>query len=139
MKKGLIAGSFDLIHPGYVRMFKESKKICEYLIIALQDDPTIERSSKCKPVHTLEERKEILSALKHVDDVVTYTSENELYELLKNLEYDVRILGIEYKEKNYTGKDLNKPVYWLDRPHAYSTTSLKEKIYKERSEFKKKL
>lgn len=132
MKRGIIAGSFDLIHPGYVRMFKESKQICDHLIVALQDDPTIERITKCKPAHTLEERKEILASIRYIDEIVTYNIESELYELLKNLEYDVRILGVEYKEKDYTGKDLGKEVFWLERPHKYSTTRLKEKIYKER-------
>lgn len=132
MKKGIIAGSFDLIHPGYVRMFKESKEICDYLIIALQDDPTIERSHKCKAIHSLEERKEILESIRYIDEIVTYNTETDLYELLKKIEYDIRILGIEYKELNYTGKDLNKKVFWLQRPHQYSTTKLKEKIYIER-------
>jgi len=131
MKRGLIAGSFDLIHPGYVRMFKESKLVCDYLIIALQGNPTLERPTKCKPVQTLDERKEILESVKYVDEIVSYDTEAELYELLKTLEYDVRILGIEYKDKNFTGKDLNKKVHWLERPHLYSTTSLKEKIYTE--------
>jgi len=129
---GIIAGSFDLIHPGYIRMFKESKKKCKRLIIALQGDPTIERKNKCKPVHTLEERIEILRSIRYIDEIVTYNTENELYELLKNLVYDIRILGVEYKDSNYTGKDLNKEVLWLERPHHYSTTALKEKIYMER-------
>lgn len=139
MKKGIIAGSFDLIHPGYVRMFRDSKKVCDYLIIALQGDPTIERSNKCKPVHTIKERKEILESIRFIDEIVTYNTESELYELLKNIDYDVRILGVEYKSTNYTGKDLGKAVYWLERPHMYSTTNLKEKIYKERLESKNKL
>jgi glycerol-3-phosphate cytidylyltransferase len=139
MKKGIIAGSFDLIHPGYIRMFKESKQHCDYLIIALQGDPTIERITKCKPVHALEERIEILASIRYIDEIATYNIETDLYELLKNTEYDLRILGVEYKEKNYTGKDLGKEVLWLERAHNYSTTNLKEKIYKERQEFKQKL
>lgn len=120
-------------------MFKESKQHCDYLIIALQDDPTIERSTKCKPAHTLEERREILESIRYIDKIVTYNIESDLYELLKNTEYSLRILGVEYKEKNYTGKDLSKEVLWLERSHNYSTTNLKEKIYKERQEFKQKL
>ena len=137
MKKGIIAGSFDLIHPGYVRMFKESKKFCKHLIIALQDDPTLERPSKCKPIHTIEERIEILQSISYIDEIVTYNTEAELYELFKVLDYDVRILGDEYRDTNYTGKDLNKEVIWIDRQHDYSTTKLKEKIFKERLDSKK--
>lgn len=137
MKKGIIAGSFDLIHPGYVRMFKESKRFCSHLIIALQNDPNIERPNKCRPVHTIEERIEILQSIRYIDEIVTYNTETELYELLKFVDYDVRILGIEYRDKNYTGKDLNKEVIWLDRQHDYSTTKLKEKIFKERLDSKK--
>lgn len=135
--RGIIAGSFDLIHPGYVRMFKESRAICDYLIIALQDDPTIERIHKCKPVHTIEERKEILESIRYVDEIVTYNTESELYELLKNVEYDIRILGIEYRGLNYTGKDLDKEIFWIERQHAYSVTRLKECIYEERLKSKK--
>lgn len=137
MKKGIIAGSFDLIHPGYVRMFKESKKFCNHLIIALQDDPTLERPRKCKPIHTIEERIEILQSISYIDEIVTYNTEAELYELFKVLDYDVRILGDEYRDTNYTGKDLNKEVIWIDRLHDYSTTKLKEKIFKERLDSKK--
>lgn len=130
--KGLIAGSFDLIHPGYVKMFKESKRFCDYLIIALQDDPSIERPNKCKPVQTLADRKEILEALRDVDEVITYSSEKSLYVLLRDTDYHVRILGEEYKDVEYNGKDLGKKVVWVQRNHDYSTTSLKESVYQER-------
>jgi glycerol-3-phosphate cytidylyltransferase len=133
--KGIIAGSFDLIHPGYVRMFKESKEYCDYLIVALQDDPTFERPNKCKPVQTLSDRKEILTSLKYVDEVLTYSSEESLHDLLRKTDYDVRILGEEYKNCNFTGKDLGKSVLWIQRRHDYSTTALKEKIYEERKLF----
>lgn len=125
---GLIAGSFDIIHPGYIRMFKESKKICKSLIIALQDDPTIDRPQKCKPVQTWEERKEILESIIFVDKIFQYSTEQELYQLLKDLDYEVRILGSDYIDKSYTGKDLKKDVYYCFRDHGYSTTSLKKKI-----------
>lgn len=133
--KGIIAGSFDLIHPGYVRMFEEAKRHCDYLIVALQDDPTQERPHKCKPVQTLSDRKEILESLRNVDEVLTYSSEKSLYDLLKRVDYDFRILGEEYRDSEFTGKDLEKNVLWIKRNHDYSTTSLKEKIYEERNSF----
>lgn len=133
--KGLIAGSFDLIHPGYVKMFKDAKIKCDYLIVALQDDPTLERSNKCKPVQSLYDRKEILESLRDVDEVITYSSEESLYDLLRKVDYDIRILGEEYRDIEFTGKDLGKEVLWIQRNHDYSTTSLKEKIYEERKLF----
>lgn len=133
--KGLIAGSFDLIHPGYVKMFKESKRFCDYLIIALQDDPTIERPNKCKPVQSLSDRKEILESLRDVDEVITYSSEKSLYVLLRDTDYHVRILGEEYRDVEYNGKDLGKNVIWIQRNHDYSTTSLKERVYQERKNY----
>lgn len=129
---GLLAGSFDLIHPGYIRMFKHSKTTCDKLIVALQGDPTIERSRKCKPVQSLDDRKEILLSIKYIDDIVEYNTEKELYDLLSTLDYDIRILGEEYMNTQFTGFDLNKPVLWIKRDHDYSTTKLKESIYQER-------
>jgi glycerol-3-phosphate cytidylyltransferase len=128
-KKGIIAGSFDLIHPGYIRMFSESKNVCDHLIIALQDDPTIDRPEKNKPVQTWEERKEILESIKQIDEILYYSTEKELYEVLKNTKYDVRILGSDYIGKTFTGHDLNKPIYFCERGHGYSLTELKKKIY----------
>ena len=134
---GIICGSFDLIHPGYVRMFKESKSVCKKLIVALQDDPTIDRPEKCKPVQSLESRMEILQAIRYVDQIVLYNTEAELYELLRKTDYEVRILGSDYSSRDYTGSDLLKPVYYHERNHGYSTTALKEKIYEERLRYKR--
>ena len=135
MKIGLIAGSFDIIHPGYIRMFKEAKdNACHYLIVALQENPTIERPKKIKPIHTWEERKEVLLALKYVDEVIRYNIESELLDILKNIKYDIRILGSDYIEKYYTGKELGKEVYFCNRDHDYSLTSLKFAIYESLKE-----
>lgn len=127
-KKGLIAGSFDVLHPGYVRMFQESKQVCDYLIVALQGDPTIDRPHKYKPVQSWEERKEVLSSVKFIDEILFYNTEKELFNILQNIDYDVRILGDDYRDKNFTGKELNKPVYFCARDHMYSTTKLKKLI-----------
>ena len=125
---GLIAGSFDLIHPGYIYMFIESKKICNHLVIALQDDPTIDRIYKNKPVQSWEERTLILESLRQIDEVIYYNTESDLAKIFKNFKYDVRILGSDYREADFLGKDLNKPVYFCDRTHNYSLTNLKKKI-----------
>ena len=136
--RGIICGSFDLVHPGYIRMFKDAKTACEALIVALQGDPTLDRPGKCKPVQSIEERYEILEALRYVDDIVTYNTEAELLELLKTVDYDVRILGTDYVNKSYTGIELGKPVYFHERDHNFSTTALKESIYEERLTWKNK-
>jgi len=126
--KGLIAGSFDLIHPGYVLMFEDAKRICNYLIVALQTDPTLDRSYKEKPVHTLEERRIILSAVKYVDEIIVYATEADLYNVLKTTDFDVRVLGSDYRDSEYNGSDLNIPVYFHKRDHEWSTSGLKNKI-----------
>ena len=126
---GIICGSFDVIHPGYVRMFKDSKNVCDSLLVALQGDPTIDRPEKCKPVQSLEDRIEILEAIRYVDRVVCYNTEAELEELLGREIYDVRILGTDYQNRtDYTGYKYNKPVYFHRRNHDYSTTALKTSI-----------
>lgn len=135
--RGIICGSFDVIHPGYIRMFEDAKFECETLVIALQGDPTIDRPEKCKPVQSLSDRIEILSAIKYIDHIVTYNTEAELENLLGVVEYDVRILGTDYRNrKDYTGFKYGKPVYFHERDHNFSTTSLKEKIYEERKKMK---
>ena len=134
-RRGIICGSFDLIHPGYIRMFKDAKNICDEVIVALQGDPTIDRPHKCKPVQSLDDRREVLEGLVYVDHIETYNTEQELLELLQNVSYDVRILGTDYMgNKEYTGSELGKPVYYHQRSHDYSTTGLKELIFKERLE-----
>lgn len=135
MITALIAGSFDLIHPGYIRMFKAAKEGCDHLIVALQGDPTLDRPEKCKPVQSLEDRIEILTAIKYIDEIKTYNTEAELLQLLKTTHHDLRVLGTDYVDKNYTGKELGVPVLWVQRDHDYSTTSLKEAVHRERAEF----
>jgi len=126
-KKGIIAGAFDIIHPGYVRLFKEAKEHCNHLTIALHEDPSMARPHKLKPVHSVEERKEILKSIKYVDDVVVYQAEETFLSYLEY--YDIRFLGDDYKDGSYTGKDKPIDIVWLDRSHNYSTTKLKLKIY----------
>ena len=127
-KKGIIAGAFDVIHPGYIRMFKDAKAYCNHLTIALHEDPSMARPHKLKPVQTVEERREILLALRDVDDVVVYQAEETFLSYLKD--YEIRFLGTDYLDGSYTGKDIAIDVIWLDREgHNYSSTKLKTDIY----------
>ena len=125
--RGVVAGAFDLIHPGYCRLFKFCKEHCDHLTVLLHDDPSIERN-KLKPVHTVDERKEILFSIKYIDDIEVYKTENELYGILQNKHFNFRFLGSDYKDKLITGIDLNIPIIYTDRSHNYSTTKLKMQI-----------
>ena len=126
-KKGIIAGAFDVIHPGYIRMFKDAKEHCNHLTVALHEDPSMARPHKLKPVQTVEERKEILYAIKYVDDVVVYQAEETFLSYLSD--YDIRFLGTDYIDGSYSGKDILIDIVWLNREHSYSSTKLKTDIY----------
>ena len=126
-KKGIVAGAFDVIHPGYIRMFKDAKEHCNHLTVALHEDPSMARSHKLKPVQTVEERKEILHAIKYVDDVVVYQAEETFLSYLDD--YEIRFLGADYMDGSYTGKDIAIDIVWLSRGHSYSSTKLKTDIY----------
>jgi|10_taG_2_1085330.scaffolds.fasta_scaffold02538_12 glycerol-3-phosphate cytidylyltransferase len=132
---GFVAGAFDLIHPGYILMFKDAKTVCDRLIVGLQTDPTIDRPEKDPPVQSTADRKLILSSLRYVDEVVEYTTEKDLYNLLNSISIDVRILGTDYVDKVINGGDLNIPIHFHQRNHAWSTSGLK-KLIKESLEDK---
>jgi len=125
MNKGVIAGNFDVIHPGYIKTLKECKENCDHFTILLHSDPTIERPTKLKPILTVEERIEILSSIKYVDHIKVYTYENELIDLLKYGEFKIRFLGDDYINKDYTGSNLKIPIYYISRDHGWSTTKFK--------------
>ena len=125
MVKGVIAGNFDVIHPGYIKTFKECKENCDHFTILLHSDPTIERPTKLKPILTIEERMEVLYSIKYVNQIKVYTYENELIELLKNGEFNVRFLGDDYIDKDFTGRSLNIPIHYISRAHGWSTTKFK--------------
>jgi cytidyltransferase-like protein len=128
--KGIIASAFDVIHPGYIRMFKDAKLYCNHLTVALHEDPSAERKNKLQPVQTVEERKEILESIKYIDSVVTYKIEKEYLDYLKSGDYNIRFLGTDYKSTPYTGSDIPIEIVWLDREsHEYSSTRLKTLIY----------
>ena len=125
---GIIAGNFDVIHPGYIKMFKECKSYCKQFIVLLHTDPSIERPHKLKPILTKEERTEILTSIKYIDGIAYYTYEKELVDLLKRLSPDIRFLGDDYRGKTYTGFELDIPVHYLNRDHGWSTTKFKKLI-----------
>jgi glycerol-3-phosphate cytidylyltransferase len=127
-ERGLIAGSFDILHPGYIIMFNEAKSVCRHLIVALQTDPTLDRPDKCKPVQSWDERRDILLSLRQVDEVIPYSTEESLRRLLGSTAYDIRILGSDYIGRRFTGDDLEKPTYYCNRSHNYSLTDLKTRI-----------
>lgn len=128
MIKGVIAGNFDVIHPGYIKMFKECASKCDCLVVLLHTDPSIERPHKLKPILSSDERKEMLLELKSVCDVIRYTYEEQLLDLLKVGEFDIRFLGDDYIGKPYTGDNLKIPVHYLNRDHGWSTTKFKKLI-----------
>lgn len=130
-KVGITAGAFDLCHAGHMLMFKEAKTVCDYLIVALHSDPTIDRPGKNKPIMSMGEREIILQGIKYIDEIITYDTEAELLRILSEnkLSIDVRILGAEYKDKQFTGRDLPLPVYFNSRDHGYSTTELRKRVY----------
>jgi len=128
MIKGVIAGNFDVIHPGYIEMFNTMVTKCDHLTVLLHTDPSIERPSKLKPILTVDERVKILKSLIYVNDIHTYTLESELLGLLHDGEYDIRFLGDDYINKPFTGDDLKIPIHYLNRDHGWSTTKFKRLI-----------
>ena len=129
MIRGFIAGNFDVIHPGYIKTFKECKENCDHFTILLHSDPTIERPNKLKPILSVDERIEVLSSIKFIDDIKVYTYEKDLIELIKNNRFDKRFLGDDYLNKDYTGSNLNIPVIYISRDHGWSTTKFKNEIF----------
>jgi len=129
MKKGITFGAFDLFHAGHVLMLKEAKTVCDYLIVALQTDPSLDRETKNSPVQSIEEREIQVSGCKHVNEVIIYEREADVIEILKTIDWDVRILGDEYKNKPFTGREefLDK-CYFNSRTHSFSTTELRQRV-----------
>jgi glycerol-3-phosphate cytidylyltransferase len=128
MIKGFIAGNFDVIHPGYIKLFQKCKENCDHFTILLHSDPSIERPRKLKPILSLAERKEMLFSLKYVDDIITYTYEKELISILENQNFDLRFLGDDYKNQKFTGDHLNIKLFYINRDHGWSTTKYKKLI-----------
>jgi len=125
---GFTAGNFDLMHPGYIYTFEDARKHCDKFIVFLQRDPSLHRKSKYKPVVPLYERYRTLMAIQYIDEVYVYQTEEELYDLIKFFEPDIRILGEDYIGKSFTGDDLPPKVIYTSRAHGWSTTRMKDMI-----------
>ncbi len=134
---GITFSCFDLLHAGHIRMLAEAKTQCDYLIVGLQTDPTIDRPEKNKPTQTIVERYVQLHGCKFVDEIVPYATEKDLEDILKLYEIDVRIIGAEYKDKQFTGRDFCEKqgisLYFNERRHRFSSTSLRKEVYDRES------
>lgn len=130
-KIGVVAGNFDIIHPGYIEMFRECSQHCEEFHVLLHTDPSIERPHKLKPILSVEERFKVLMSIRYITNIHIYTFEKELVKLLETVEPDVRFLGDDYREKPFTGDHLNIPIHFLNRDHGWSTTKFKKLIHDE--------
>ena len=130
---GFTCSTFDLLHAGQILMLAEAKSVCEYLIVGLQLDPSIDRpENKNKPVQSIVERYVQLSAVKFVDEIIVYQNEKDLEDLLMFLPITIRIIGEEYRDKNFTGKEICEQrgirIFYNDRKHSFSTTELRKRI-----------
>jgi glycerol-3-phosphate cytidylyltransferase len=126
---GFTCSTFDLFHAGHIMMLKDAKAQCDYLIVGLQTDPTIDRpDTKNKPVQTLFERFVQLEACKYVDEIIPYSTEKELMDILLSYPIDVRIIGEEYKDSHFTGRELDIETYYNRRRHSFSTTELRHRV-----------
>jgi glycerol-3-phosphate cytidylyltransferase len=134
MKIGFVASAFDLLHAGHVQMLREAKQQCEYLIVGLQTDPTIDRPEKNSPIQTVVERYTQLKGVKYVDEIIPYATERDLEDILTMYHIDVRILGEEYREKEFTGKDICRKrgieLYFNKRDHRFSSSDLRKRVAK---------
>ncbi len=130
---GFTCSTFDLLHAGHITMLEEAKHHCDYLIVGLQNDPTLDRPEKNAPIQSIVERQIQLAAVKYVDEIVIYNTEQDLLDLLLTLPIDVRVLGDEYKSKDFTGKDIAKKrgskIVYNGRDHSFSSTSLRKRVY----------
>ena len=135
-EKGLIVGitfsQFDLLHAGHIAMLSEAKNHCDYLIAGLQNNAHWDRPEKNEPIQSIVERQISLSAVRTVDEIVIYNTEKDLQDILLTLPIDVRILGVEYKDRDFSGKDIcekrNIKIVYNGRDHSFSSTSLRKRI-----------
>lgn len=122
------ASCFDLLHPGHVLMLEDAKSKGDVLVVGLHTDPTINRSSKNKPVQTLEERRIMIQSIRYVDEVIEYATELDLYEIICFLQPDLRVLGSDWEGKAFTGYRLFIPLYFHQRNHNWSTSGLRKRV-----------
>ena len=129
---GFTASTFDLLHAGHVAMLREAKDQCDYLICGLQVDPSVDRSDKNPPVQTLVERYTQLNAIQYVDEIIPYQTEQDLEDILTMYNFDVRIIGSEYKDKKFTGRAIcasrGIEIHFNKRDHRFSTSDLRRRV-----------
>ncbi len=128
MNIGFTASTFDLLHAGHVSMLSEAKSVCDYLMVGLHVDPSRERKQKNKPVQSLVERYIQLSVIKYVDEIIPYETENDLTEILQAYPISIRIIGEEYRDNNFTGKNLDMKIHYNKRRHGFSTSLLRKNV-----------
>lgn len=132
MKIGITFSAFDLLHAGHITMLEEAKRQCDYLICALQTDPTLDRPEKNRPTQTVVERYIQLKGCKFVDEIVPYATEQDLEDILRSFKIDVRIIGDEYREKNFTGREYCESkgiqLYFNTRDHRFSSSGLRKVV-----------
>ena len=132
MKTGITFSTFDLFHAGHVKMLEEAKTKCDYLIVGLQLDPSIDRPEKNKPTQSIIERYVQLKACKFIDEIIPYITEEDLMDVLSSFKIDIRIIGEEYKEKDFTGKEYCKKkgieIYYNKREHRFSSSALRKQV-----------
>ena len=128
---GITAGAFDLFHAGHVLMLKDASNQCDHLIVALQTDPSVDRKEKNKPVQSMYERFVQVDACKYVDEIIPYETEDDLYALIMNNSIDLRIIGNEYRNEDFTAREIGIEIYYNARNHQWSTTELRERILNE--------
>ena len=135
MRIGFTASTFDLLHAGHVQMLREAKEQCDYLMCGLQIDPTIDRKEKNFPVQTVVERYTQLNGVKYVDEIIPYSTERDLEDILEMYHIDIRILGEEYRDKEFTGRDICKKrdieLYFNKREHRFSSSDLRNRVKNE--------
>ena len=129
MKKGITFGAFDLFHAGHTLMLEEAKTVCDHLIVCLQNNPNDDRAEKNVPVQSIIERQIQLKACRYVDEVIVYESEKDVVDILLGLDWDVRIIGEEYRHEPFTGRDITLDrCYFNKRSHNFSTSELRERV-----------
>ena len=132
MKIGITFSAFDLFHAGHVKMLEEAKNQCDYLIGGIQTDPTLDRPEKNKPIQSVVERYIQLKGCKHVDEIVPYATEQDLEDVLRSFKIDVRIIGNEYANKKFTGRDYCEEkgikLYFNKREHRFSSSGLRKEV-----------
>tara|TARA_R100000657_G_C4603511_1_gene58575 strand:- start:157 stop:564 length:408 start_codon:yes stop_codon:yes gene_type:complete len=135
MKVGFTCSTFDLLHAGHIQMLRDAKSECDYLVVGLQTDPTLDRKDKNKPIQSIVERYVQLQAVKYVDEIVPYSTECDLEDILNLYDLDIRIMGEEYRDKDFTGKDICRKrgiqIYFNKRDHRFSSSDLRFRVCKE--------